>query len=244
MGLPTFLIIGAMKCGTSALHTNLGSHPDVAVSHPKELNFFCGPERPGSEPSDAVGNWHRGLDWYARHFDDRRPARGEASPGYTSPSYPEAVDRIAAVLPHVRLIYLVRDPVERAVSQYRHHVADGDEQRPPEQALLDPRSQYVSRSRYFERLLPYLQRFPMDRITVVVAEALAEQSRQELARLFEILGVDPSFWSDQLLRRVNTATVARPRMDPLLRERLWSAVADDVERLRAHTGLALDHWST
>lgn len=160
--LPNLIVIGAMKCGTTALHRYLDLHPDVAMSEPKELNFFIGPERlaEGCEPPAwLAGNWHRGLEWYARQFRPA-PVRGEASPGYTSPSSPEAPERMARVLPGARLVYAVRDPVERAVSQYLHHRADGTERRPIEEALLDPSSQYVERGLYHARLEPYLKRFP------------------------------------------------------------------------------------
>ncbi len=84
-----------MKCGTSALHQLLGRHPDIAMSEPKELNFFFGPARAGAG-SWTRGNWHRGVGWYERHFDARAGVRGESSPGYTSPSHPEVAGRMAA----------------------------------------------------------------------------------------------------------------------------------------------------
>jgi Sulfotransferase family len=126
--LPSFLIIGAMKCGTSALHRYLSVHPEVAISEPKELKFFVGP---ASIPSYAGswswqrGNWHRGTAWHKRHFAAHARARGEAPPAYTSPSFPEAAGRIARVVPDARLLYLVRDPMARAVSQYWHPMPTG-----------------------------------------------------------------------------------------------------------------------
>lgn len=173
--LPNLVVIGAMKCGTTALHRTLDGHPDVAMSAPKELNFFCGarhsplaPTEVSVEPTDgriwARGNWHRGLSWYARHFTAEAPVRGESSPGYTSPSHPEVVTRMAALIPGVRLIYLVRDPVARALSQYRHHQREGTETRSVEEAILDPASQYLSRGRYYQRLEPFLAHFPARRL--------------------------------------------------------------------------------
>lgn len=152
--LPNLIVIGAMKCGTTALHRYLDLHPEVAMSEPKELNFFFGPERLDERDEPAArsaGNWHRGVGWYAMQFRPA-PVRGEASPGYTSPSFPEAAERMARVVPEARLVYAVRDPVARAVSQYLHHRADGTERRPIEEALLDPASQYLARSLYHERL--------------------------------------------------------------------------------------------
>lgn len=227
--LPTFLIVGGMKCGTTALHRYLDLHPDVCTSEPKELNFFFGDDPSG----DWVdGNRWRGTDWYARHFDAAVPARGESSPGYTSPARPYVPDRIATLLPDVRLIYLTRDPLERAVSQYLHHRRDGTEQRPIGEALLDPDSQYVARSRHGERIEPYLERFGADRVAVVDHRELLHRRGRVLARLFRFLGVDPGFRSPAFDDRHNTAPRGHPRLDRSLRRRFRAAVADDVARLQ------------
>lgn len=72
--LPNLVVIGAMKCGTSAVHRYLDGHPQIAMCGPKELNFFVGPE-------DAqAGNWYRGLDWYAAHFDASAPVAASLHP--------------------------------------------------------------------------------------------------------------------------------------------------------------------
>jgi hypothetical protein len=124
--LPNLIDIGVMKCATTTLHRYLDPHPDVAMSEPKELNFFCGPRRLDGHRDDQTawlaGNWHRGVGWYAAQFLPA-PVRGEASPGYTSPSFPRAAERMARIVPGARLVYLMRDPLERAVSQYLYHRA-------------------------------------------------------------------------------------------------------------------------
>lgn len=242
--LPNVVVIGGMKCGTTSLHRYLDEHPDIAMSRPKELNFFFRARgaRPAAGPTFDVGNWHLGVDWYADQFDASAPVRGEASPGYTSPSYPEVAERMAEVVPDVRLVYLVREPLERAVSQYLHHRRDGEEPRPLEEALLDPSSQYVSRGRYHERLQPFLERFDLGRILVIDHRDLLEERRITLQRLFRFLGVDDTFWSDGLRAHWNAARRDRPRVEPRLRAAFAEAVADDVERLRARTGLDLPGW--
>lgn len=239
--LPTFLIIGAMKCGTTALHRLLGTHPQIAVSAPKELNFFFGEMPPRPEAADpwATGNYWRGVDWYAGHFTADSPVRGEASPGYTSPSHPGVADRVAAVLPDVRLCYLVRDPIERAVSQYHHHRRDGAEARPLAEALLDPASQYLARSRYHERLVPFLDHVPRRRILVIAMEDLRDDLGATLARVCSFLGV-------QALRCHGPASnPTRPstRLPPALHAQLAARLRDDVARLRDLTGHRFAHWS-
>lgn len=244
--LPNLVVIGAMKCGTSALHRYLDRHPQIAMSDPKELNFFIGAQEPpdvGEDEAWRHGNWHRGVEWYARQFPAEATVRGESSPGYTSPSYPGVAARMAALVPAVRLVYLVRDPVERAVSQYRHHRADGTERRPPEEALLDPASQYVGRSRYLERLAPFLARFSTAQIAIAAQEELLGDRRRTLRRLFAFAGADDDFWSDDLERRWHTARTATPRIGATLRARLCDAVRDDAKRLRESAGREFPSWS-
>lgn len=241
--LPNLVVIGAMKCGTTALHRYLDHHPDIAMSEPKELNFFFGPAD-GHQPGGwTIGNWQRGLPWYERHFRSEAPVRGESSPGYTSPSHPETAERMAAVIPSARLLYLVRDPVARAVSQYRHHRADGTEHRPLQEALLDPRSQYVSRGCYHDRLRPFLTHFPREQLAIVPQEALLTARRATLRSLFRFLGVDEEFWSDQFHHRWHTGREQQPELDRRTTERLTEAFRDDAERLRALAEADFPGWS-
>lgn len=244
--LPTCLVVGAMKCGTSALHAHLDRHPEVAMAPGKELNFFLGPEQaPHDEESSwwREGQWHRGVEWYAGCFDPTAPVRGESSPGYTGPGHPEVPHRIRALLPDVRLVHLVRDPVDRALSQWRHHVRDGTEPRPAAEAVLDPGSQYLERSRYAGQLAPYLALFPAEQVLVVVQERLLARPRAELARVFAHVGADPGYWDDALAGRVHVGAAAEdvPDRDGLARA-VWQEVGDDVDRLRALLGDPLAEW--
>ena len=129
--LPTFLIIGAMRAGTTTLWGHLRSHPDVFMPEPKELSFFT-----------KEFNWHQGRDWYSRFFEQagNAVAVGEASVHYSDASFfPGVAKRIARVVPTVRLVYLMRDPVERTVSDYYRRSAAEGERRPMDVPVLDPR---------------------------------------------------------------------------------------------------------
>ncbi|MDP8952397.1 MAG: sulfotransferase [Actinomycetota bacterium] len=242
---PNLIIIGAMKCGTTALHRYLDLHPDVAMSEPKELNFFCGPERPpgqGDERSGwLAGNWHRGAGWYAAQFRSA-PVRGEASPEYTSPSFPGAAERMARVMPGARHVYAVRDPIERAVSQYFHHRAEGTERRPIEEALLDPASQYLERSRYHARLEPYLSRFPRKRILVCAQEDLLAKRRGTLRELYSFVGADDSFRSPGHDRRSHVSGNAPAAIAGSLRRRLVAGLSGDAARLQELVGREFSGW--
>ena len=245
--LPTLVCIGAMKCGTTSLHSYLDAHPDVGMSDPKELNFFFGPDvvdAAEGEETWTLGNWHRGTGWYAAHFDASCPVRGESSPGYTSPSHPESAPRMAAVVPTAHLLYAVRDPVRRALSQYGHHRRQGTETRALADALLDPGSQYVARGRYLERLAPFLDTGAFDgRVTVVAQEELEADLPGTLRRVFTDLDVDPCRWSPAENTRRNAATEPPPALDPALQEALAEAFRDDAERLRAFAGREFPGWT-
>jgi hypothetical protein len=242
--LPNVIVIGAMKCATSALHRYLDAHPDVAMSRLKELNFFNGPERPPHDDPETwwvEGQWHRGVDWYRSQFDPEAPVRGESSPAYTSPTFPEVAERMARVVPDARLLYLVRDPVDRAVSQYAHHRRDGAESRPLREAVLDPGSQYVDRSRYHERLVPFLDHFRRDRFHVVVQERLLHDRGEEIGRVYEYLQVDPRWRDPRHDERIHVGGDPH-EVDPSLRREVMTRVSDDVQRLRELIGDDLHEW--
>jgi hypothetical protein len=243
--LPDLIVIGAMKCGTTAVHRYLDRHPDIAMARAKEVNFFNGAQQPAQHPPEQSadwrsGRWHRGTGWYADQFDPEAPLRGESSPAYTSPSFPEVPARMAKVVPDVRLVCLVRDPVDRAVSQYAHHRHDGAERRPLADAVLDPDSQYLERSRYAERLAPYLVHFPAEQVHVVVQERLAADPVPTITDLLEHVGADPGWRDDAWEHRVHRG--APPAYDDAFRARVLDAVEDDVAALRELLDDPLAEW--
>ena len=118
MTLPTFLIIGTQKGGTTWLASQLWHHPDVFQLR-REVHYF-----------DRAVNHAKGLGWYERHFDSARGQRaiGEKTPeylwvgGHGSGHLPAVHEHVHAALPHARLIAILRNPVERAISQLNHLV--------------------------------------------------------------------------------------------------------------------------
>lgn len=176
--LPGFLIVGAQRCGTTSMYRTLSQHPAIlkSVLH-KGVHYF-----------DM--NYDHGLGWYRAHFPLRRAGRltFESSPYYVF--HPLAAERIATDLPGVKLLVLVRDPVERAYSAHAHELARGFETEPFERALdCEPerlageeeriRAQpgylshahqhhaYMARGRYVEQLSRLEALFGADRIHVV-----------------------------------------------------------------------------
>lgn len=196
--LPNLVVIGAAKCGTTSLHAYLDAHPEISMSREKELHFFV--ERK---------NWERGLGWYESQFDSAAPVRGESSPGYSAfPLYQGVVERMSETIPHARLVYLVRDPVERIVSHYTHRTVNWPEMGTLEQALADAhvREWLVTPSRYWLQLERYLMRFPAEQILVVDSDELRASRAEVLARIFAFLGVEPSFHSAAFERAYNAGT--------------------------------------
>jgi len=179
--LPNFLVIGAMKSGTTSLFQYLRSHPAVFMSPLKEVDFFV-EER----------NLGKGLDWYRKQFDGAGPeatAVGEASTSYTKyPEYRGVPQRIATWLPDARLIYVVRDPIERIRSHYQHRALIGEEHAPFDVAVLrDPR--YVDCSRFALQIEQYLQHFSRENLLVFTAEELRLSRATAMRRVYRFLEV-------------------------------------------------------
>jgi Sulfotransferase domain len=181
--LPNLVVIGAQKCGTSGLHYYLSLHPEIAMSTPKELNFFI-----------AERNWDRGVDWYARHFDPDARVRGESSPNYTAyPHHAGVPERMHSLIPDARLIYLVRDPVERIAAHWVHNYAKRREKGDVAATIMHPNTTYVIRSQYYMQLRQFLNRFPAERILVLDQQDLRHRRAETLRKAFAFLGVDPEF---------------------------------------------------
>src|SRR5947209_14672322 len=182
---PTFVVIGAMKAGTTSLCHYLDEHPQVFLGRGGrfgEPNFFV-----------AEDNWSRGRDWYESLFAGagRAAAVGECSPTYTwAHVYRGVPERMAQVIPQARLVYVVRDPLARMQSMYMHQVSAGREHRRPEAALLDDR--YLGPSLYGFQLAAFLDHFDRSQVLVIASEVLRDRPREALSAVFDHLAVDPA----------------------------------------------------
>ena len=181
--LPNLIVIGAQKCGTSGLHYYLSLHPEISVSRPKELNFFI-----------AERNWPRGVDWYRSHFDPNAKVRSEASPNYTAyPQHLEVPERMHSVLPDAKLLYMVRDPLDRIAAHWVHNYAKRREKGDLRTTLMHPNTSYLARSHYYAQLQRFLRLYPREQVLVIEQEELRNQRNETLRRVFEFAGVDPGF---------------------------------------------------
>ncbi len=238
--LPNLIIIGAGKCGTSSLHHYLDAHPSVSMSARKELDFF--------QQADCLDR----VEQYERHFPDDAPVRGEASPGYSGyPRVQGVPERMRALIPDVRLIYLVRDPVERAVSHYVQALRVQAESRGFEEAFSDldgARNKYVCYSRYATQVERYVRCFPREQLLVLDGDELLNDRLGALTRVFAFLGVEASFRSPRFEDVLNTreeqyrlgptgerlsgvaARLGGPRAPARLRHRLTRLAGRRIER--------------
>ncbi|MGE0181552.1 MAG: sulfotransferase [Parvularculaceae bacterium] len=190
MSLPDFVIIGAMKCGTSTLHAQLSRQPQFFMSEPKEPNFFS---------DDAV--YAKGEAWYRGLFANapQGAIKGESSTHYTKlPTYPHTVERLAALIPDANFIYVMRDPVDRLISHYIHEWTQGVITCPIDEAI-EKHPELVDYSRYAYQLEPWVRRFGETRILPVVFEKMTKEPDAELKRVAAFLGAEGDVaWKDDL----------------------------------------------
>jgi len=179
--LPNFLVCGAQKSGTTSLHAYLRQHPQIYLPEKKELNYFN-------------LNWSKSLAWYEAHFNawSGQEAAGEVSPLYLW--HPETAERIAETLPAARLIFILRNPIDRAFSNYWFNVARGA-QNPNETfseviRTQDGQWRYLSKGLYAEQLSRYGALFPSKSRLVLYTEDLKKDPQSLLRAISEFLSLE------------------------------------------------------
>lgn len=179
MSLPDFVIIGAMKCGTSTLHAQLAAQPQFFMSEPKEPNFFS---------NDEI--YAKGEGWYRSLFAKAPPGaiKGEASTHYTKlPTYPKTIERLGRLIPDAKFIYVTRDPVERLISHYIHEWTQGVITCPIEEAI-EKHPELIDYSRYGYQLAPWVERFGARRVMKVEFERMTATPDAVLQEIADFLG--------------------------------------------------------
>lgn len=186
---PHFIIMGAMKCATTTLHEQLSAQPGVFMSEPKEPNFFSNDEQ-----------FQRGIGWYGSLFAEAQPGDlcGESSTHYTKlPTYPDSVSRLRQHVPNVKLIYVMRHPIERLISQYMHEWSRRTVSGTLSQSLKQ-RPELYQYSQYSMQLRPYLEAFGAENVLPVFFERVRQFPQEELARIGEFIGCSqPAIWQSE-----------------------------------------------
>ena len=234
--LPDFLGLGTQKGGTTTLHRLLDQHPAIHLPACKEVHYFD-------------QNYDKGHSWYSEQFQAAQPGQrcGDITPFYLF--HPDVPERIHRLLPHARLIVLLRDPVERAISQLFHARKRGFEPLEPTDAFAAEsqrlasgtayslqKHSYLSRSRYLEQLDRYEALFPSEQMLILRSEDLFSQPEQVWEQLLHFLGV-PRMDLPGPLPQANAGDGLAASIDPALRDQLREALADTVAGIRRRYGI-------
>jgi hypothetical protein len=180
--LPDIVVVGASKAGTTSMLAYLGVHPEIAVSTEKEMRFFQDPD---------YRSW---LGIYQSYFPTGTPHRAEATPFYSqAPSYPGVPDRMAELVPDAKLLYLVRDPIDRIIAEYVEQVqwrAAGGTLEEQLRNPSDPGNYLVAASRYATQLREFQRRFPAAQIKVLDLADLGSDVVGVMGEVFDFVGVE------------------------------------------------------
>jgi hypothetical protein len=189
--LPTFLIIGAMKAGTSSLHYYLRNHPDIFMSETKELDYFM-----------VSKNYNRGLEWYKSQFVTDKKVRGESSPNYSK--YEITPKLIFESLPEIKLIYILRDPVNRFKSHMQHLNIN------PNSYLKNINTfEPLETGLYYKHIQNYSQYFSRQQILILNFDRLKNDKINLFKEVFNFLEVDHQKFDYSLLNTIKHETSSK-----------------------------------
>jgi len=203
--LPSFVIIGAMKSATSTLYEQLLQQPGIFLPELKEPNFFSNDEQ-----------YSRGIEWYQSLFNGAAASDilGEASTHYTKlPTYPQTIARMRNCLDRPRLIYVMRDPVDRLISQYVHQWSQGEIQCGLDEALTR-HPELIAYSCYARQLSPFIETYSKAAILPVFFDRLLADPQGELERVCRFIGHEDTVAWDEGSSR-NNVSAERIRRFPL-----------------------------
>jgi hypothetical protein len=249
--LPTFMVVGAAKAGTTALYWYLAEHPEIFMSRVKETNFFAYGVDQGGRPLFGDPELHdfpvKTLAEYQELFSDtgRAVSVGEVSPMYLE--CPDAAERIRRLLPGTKIICFLRHPVDRAYSDYLMYLRQRKQNFDPARDLsadsrwARPESHWMRISKYHEALARYYHSFPREQIRVFLFDDLKRDALGVVQDVYRFVGVDPTFEPDfdtphnvggipasKLVESALTSRALRSVVEPWIPQR----AANWVRRLR------------
>jgi hypothetical protein len=234
--LPNFLGIGAQKCGTTTLHRLLEKHPQIFLPKCKEVHFF-----------DL--KFEKGIDWYKENFKraNTKSICGEITPYYLF--HPDAPERIKSITPDAKLIILLRDPIDRAISQYYHSKERGFEWLDIASALYAEKERiqgnskgslqkhsYTSRSKYINQLIKYEERFKQEQILICKSEEFFNEMEETWNHIQDFLDLEHVEIPGEAIK-ANQGSQKREEISPSVFEYLQSELETTYEEMERRYGI-------
>lgn len=204
---PDFLILGTQKGGTTSLYDYISQHPEVISNHEKELHFF-----------NYKSKYNLGLGKYKSYFLNNSNSLicGESTPEYLY--YKEVPKRCFNYLPKIKLIVLLRNPIQRAYSNFQMEVARGNEilsfkeavflesKRIIKDYLSRKTFSYVKRGEYIDQLNNWLQYFPRNQMLIIKSEDFFDNPKETIQSVFQFLEISDSFEPEVLIKNKGNYT--------------------------------------
>jgi len=208
--LPTFILAGAPKCGTTSLWEYLQVHPDVCTCVMKEPKFFYGGiiniQEPDSPKPNLPGNYNKGLPWYQSLFRQCKTKNviGEATGNYFSAS--ESPQLIKKHLPDITLLFILRDPVERIYSHYWQEIRSGNKL-PNFNTLIQQHNPAFERYAYISKYQIHIQRyykyFSKEQINIFLFDDLKNNPKKLIHEVYQTINVNPNFLPKNIGKQFN-----------------------------------------
>ncbi|PIN79592.1 hypothetical protein COV16_03420 [Candidatus Woesearchaeota archaeon CG10_big_fil_rev_8_21_14_0_10_34_8] len=248
---PNFLVIGTGKAGTSSIYEYLKQHPQVYMSPVKETNFFAFFDADtttyAKEDQDWISKSITHLEEYSTQFNSikNEKAIGEVSPIYLF--HPKAAEQIKNILPKVKIIVILRNPIDRAFSGYSMHVRRGTEKRSFAKATQGNahnasyiRGFYLEKGLYYRQLKRYYSLFPEKQIKIFLFEDLCDNPLKFMEEMYQFLEVDPMF-TPNVTKWYNAAPM-KTKIPSSHRKRLVEYFRTDIKQLERLTNKDLSDW--
>ena len=219
--MPTFLFIGGQRCGSSWVHKCLAEHPDVFTATPKEVHYFN-------------RNYEKGERWYLDHFRDAGQAHaiGEVTPDYIAD--PECPQRVHTLSSDLRLVAVLREPIERAHSLYRLKLGTTMPYDTFNEAV-EKHPDMIEHGHYAEHLERWWSRFPREQMLVLLYEDLVRSDAETIRKIYEHIGVRSDFVPSWIGKTDNAAVfpslrakLRRAGLDPLVKAVGRSFIGDRI----------------
>lgn len=240
---PNLFIIGAMKSGTSSLHSYLNAHPSIFMCEPKEPCYFVHPDQLDWPDIKKLELW-KSEEHYLELFKSANNVKiiGEASTLYAKlPKITDVPERIAQFNPDARFIYIMRDPIERTISHYWHEVRRGNEFQDMLTAIRE-NPLYRDVSHYAMQLQPYFEQFGQEKILILTFEEMRADPSRFMRTVFNWLGIDDNFEPPNLGNKIHATPSKFYQKGRFYRFRYtwpWSEIASLLPKKIRSAGLQL-----